>query len=77
MSTTGIRSIWEIRVLSGSHEPEESDDDEVEDGGLGDALVRVVEVEDEGESADDGEVCRVDTTGGVVFVAHGLEESLE
>ena len=39
LSTTCLRSIREIRVLSGTHEPEEGDDDEVEDGGFGDALV--------------------------------------
>ena len=54
LSATGMRSIWEICVLSGSHEPEEGDDDEVEDNSFGNALVIIFEVEDLGESTDDG-----------------------
>ena len=66
-----------VQVLGGSEEPPDSDEDEIDEVGVEDAILFVLGVEGFGQSSQDGDVGRVGPAARVVFVFHGLEESRE
>ena len=62
------------KVLRGSQEPEEGNNDEVHDSGVGPAVDVMVGVEAGRECSEDGDIDRVDAVGRFILVAHGFEE---
>jgi hypothetical protein len=66
-----------MEVLGGAEEPVEGDDDEVDNVLVEAAFFRVVEVKGVQEGSQDGDVCRVGSSGGVILVPEALEESSE
>ena len=66
-----------VEVLSGSQEPEEGDNDEVDGVGIEHAIDWVVEVQGIHEGLQDGDVGWVGAGGRFIFVSEGFEESSE
>ena len=66
-----------VGVFGWSEQPEEADNAEVPDDLVVDAPMGVLEVKDIVKLAEDGDVGRVGTVGGSVFLAHGGHEISE
>ena len=64
-----------VGVFSGSEEPEEGDDDEVNDVCIGGAVVGMSGVKDVPELAQDGGVDRVGAAWGIIVIGESFEES--
>ena len=71
--TAGALSRW-LKVLCGTKQPEEGDNDEVNGVLVEGAMDGVVGVEDFRQAPDDGDVGRVGPARWVIVVSEGLEE---
>ena len=67
--------VGRVEVLGWLQQPEEGDDDEVDSGAVECAFNGVVGVQGIDESLEDGDVGRVGTLGGFIFVSEGLDKS--
>ena len=79
METEGLRTSFAgtVEVFGGTEEPEKANGEEVKDGDVGGARLRVLDIKDLAGSAEDGEVGWVRAFGWVVLVSQCSVEICE